>query len=129
MSAQLEKKPITGLKFGDIVENAYASDSNPTKRGVYIRDGYRPRGQINAGKFYEFRSENGKFWQFMASSDGLTKIGSIFEPSRDLPLRNALKHVTDHLDEWSKYHSQEMTCDIAAAIHNARELLREGGAA
>jgi hypothetical protein len=93
-----EMKPITVLKFGDIVENAYASDSNPTKRGVFIRDGYRPRGQINAGKYYEFRSENGKFWQFMASSDGLTKIGSIFDtydPTEEVWLEAMLDAYND----------------------------------
>lgn len=40
------------------------------------------------------------------------------------PLRSALEHVTEHLKTFCDYHPEEMTCDIAAALHNARGLLR-----
>lgn len=38
-------------------------------------------------------------------------------------LVSALEHITGHFEEWARYHSDEMTCDIAAAIHNSRSLL------
>lgn len=34
-----------------------------------------------------------------------------------------LRHTTEILEEWSRYHASEMTCDIAAALHNARASL------
>ncbi len=39
------------------------------------------------------------------------------------PLREALAHVTEHLKTFCDYHPEEMTCDIAAALHNARAAL------
>ncbi|WP_145316877.1 MULTISPECIES: hypothetical protein [unclassified Rhizobium] len=41
------------------------------------------------------------------------------------PLRDALAHVTQHLATFCEYHPEEMTCDIAAALHNARALSKE----
>jgi hypothetical protein len=41
------------------------------------------------------------------------------------PLRDSLAHVTEHLRTFCEYHPEEMTCDIAAALHNARALIKE----
>ncbi|MUO84031.1 hypothetical protein [Agrobacterium vitis] len=42
------------------------------------------------------------------------------QQARIAGLEASLKRTTDILEEWSRYHSGEMTCDIAAAIHEAR---------
>ncbi len=41
------------------------------------------------------------------------------------PLMDALAHVTEHLNTFCDYHPEEMTCDIAAALHNARMALSQ----
>lgn len=73
----LDKKGLASLKFGDIIENGYASADNPTRIGVFIRFKTVPRGQINAGKAIECRSDNGAFWTTDFGNDRLRKIGSI----------------------------------------------------
>ncbi|MGV1951673.1 hypothetical protein ACQZ44_12655 [Agrobacterium vitis] len=45
------------------------------------------------------------------------------QSARIAALEAALTRTTDILEEWSRYHSEEMTCDIAAAIHEARATL------
>lgn len=63
------------FKFGDIVENGWASDTNPTKRGFVVRVGNR-RGRMNAGPFVEMTDGKGAFWECPISKDHkLTKVG------------------------------------------------------
>lgn len=75
--SSLDKKGLASLKFGDIIENGYAAADNPTRIGVFIRVKTVPRGQINAGKAIECRSDNGAFWTTDFGNDRLRKIGSI----------------------------------------------------
>jgi hypothetical protein len=65
------------FKFGDIVENGWASDSNPTKRGFVVRMGHRS-GRMNAGPYVEMTDGNGKFWECPITKDHkLTKVGRV----------------------------------------------------
>ncbi len=56
------------FKFGDIVENGWASDANPTKRGYFVRKGTTPRGQLNSGPWIELTDGKGKFWRLPVDS-------------------------------------------------------------
>lgn len=54
---------MSEFRFGDPFTNPWASDDNPKKHGFYVRTGYRQRGSINNGKYYEFTDKKGRFWQ------------------------------------------------------------------
>ena len=61
----------TEMKFGDIVENGWASESNPQRIGIYIRD---ERG----GKEALFTDGRGNFWQTGVNDNSKLSIkGSI----------------------------------------------------
>lgn len=59
-------------RFGDIVENPYASDRNPLKRLVFIRV-VRRTGRFNPGTYYELTDTKGRFHEF--GSEGVTVVG------------------------------------------------------
>lgn len=56
-------------KFGDAVENGWASEANPTRVGYFVREFRRPRGQMNPGLTWEITDGNGKFWELMPTGD------------------------------------------------------------
>ncbi|BCH56037.1 hypothetical protein RvVAR031_36470 [Agrobacterium vitis] len=47
---------------------------------------------------------------------------------RSAELEAALKRTTNILEEWTRYHSGEMTCDIEAAMYEARTIINKGKA-
>jgi len=49
-------------RFGEWFVNAYASDDNPRKWGMYVRTRARI-GVMNPGVFYELTDCNGNFWE------------------------------------------------------------------
>ena len=55
-------------KFGDIIENEWASISNPNRKGYFVRSGVRT-GLMNRGKYYQITNAKGKFWELMADGD------------------------------------------------------------
>lgn len=65
---------IDHLKFGDIVENGFASVKNPQRIGVFVKYFYRA-GQLNPGRFIECTDTKGNFWTTPITSD--SRIGII----------------------------------------------------
>lgn len=62
------------LKFGDLIENGWASDDNPTKRGYFVRRGINS-GRVNSGPYIEVTDGRGKFWRLIPKGDHkITKI-------------------------------------------------------
>ena len=62
------------LKFGDMIENGYAGDGNPNKRGYFVRT-IRRTGKLNPGKFLLATNGRGKFWEIWWGEDHkITKI-------------------------------------------------------
>jgi hypothetical protein len=62
---------LTGLKFGDIVENHWASEHNPHRIGVFIR--YKKEVIL-------ITDMKGDFWEtYNDKSSKNVKIGNIFE--------------------------------------------------
>lgn len=56
------KQLLERCQFGvTIVENVYASDDNPHKRGIYVRT-IRRNGRMNPGIHLELTDGNGEFW-------------------------------------------------------------------
>lgn len=55
-------------RFGDVVENGWASEDNPTRRGYFVRLGWRT-GKMNAGRYWEITDRKGKFWELMPYGD------------------------------------------------------------
>lgn len=67
------------FKFGDIIENGYAADSNPTKRGVYLWT-FNRTGRMNPGKHVKLRYEDGSTGELLISADDkMTVVGTIFD--------------------------------------------------
>lgn len=54
--------PIPIPRFGDIIENGWASLENPTRRGFFVRAGRRT-GRMNEGRYFEVTDGKGKFWE------------------------------------------------------------------
>lgn len=65
MSAELIPTP----KFGDLVENGWASEGNPTRRGYFVQS-FRRTGRMNPGLTWEITDGRGKFWEFRPSDIG-----------------------------------------------------------
>jgi hypothetical protein len=62
-------KPRYSFKFGDLIENHYASEDNPRRKGVFVKKNREGHLEITDGK--------GSFWLSAADNDKLVKIGSI----------------------------------------------------
>lgn len=79
------------FKFGDIIENGYASDSNPRKRGIYLWS-FNRTGRLNPGKHVKLLHEDGKTGELLISADdNMTVVGTIFDAkvSEDLAAKDA----------------------------------------
>ena len=85
------------FKFGDVVENGWASEDNPTRTGVFVRKGSR-EGTMNAGPYIRLTDMKGKFWESpIGPCHRLKVIGSVLvAPGADIPLGqfNFLKKET-----------------------------------
>lgn len=67
------------FKFGDIVENGWASDSNPTKRGIYLWS-FNRTGRMNPGKHVKLLHDDGRTGELRISDDDkMTVVGTIFD--------------------------------------------------
>lgn len=55
-------------KFGDRVENGWASESNPTRVGYFVRE-FTRSGRLNPGLTWEITDGNGKFWELKPTGD------------------------------------------------------------
>lgn len=91
------------FKFGDIIENHWASKTNPIRRGIVVR--------VDPKTIY-CTDGKGKFWNLVRDKESQTKIiGSIFPPTPDskdkgVEAKEILKkHVGDH---WWEYKPQTM---------------------
>jgi hypothetical protein len=88
---------MTRFKFGDIIENGWAGEGNPRKRGIYLRSFHRS-GRMNPGHHVELQHEDGKRSEFLiADDDKLVKVGTIFDHLIDLLecLKDARRLLTD----------------------------------
>ncbi|MGW8823418.1 hypothetical protein ACWGNU_14955 [Paenibacillus lautus] len=68
-------KPKHNFKFGDLIENHYASEDNPRRIGIFVKKDSKGHFEMTDGK--------GKFWLSANDNDKLVKIGSVKHP----PLR------------------------------------------
>lgn len=84
------KKYNSSFKFGDIIENGYASENNPIRTGVFINYGYR-NGRCNPGKYLNLTDMNGRFWEYGVDNDKLMKIGNILLQERQRTLEEVLE--------------------------------------
>jgi len=64
--------------FGDVIENGWASDANPTRIGFFVRE-FTRTGRLNPGVTWEITDGKGKFWEFKPkdiSEGGRLKVTS-----------------------------------------------------
>lgn len=55
-------------RFGDIIENGWASEANHTHVGFFVREGRRT-GRMNAGRYFEVTDGAGRFWELPVDRD------------------------------------------------------------
>ena len=97
---ELEKLAESGFgkpQFGDIVENGWASDGNPTKVMTYVRT-IKTNGRVNRGTWWEVTDRRGKFCQIPSpdAKDSRTRIISrpaIAAKKREKELVEALSRM------------------------------------
>ncbi len=56
------------FKFGDIIENYYASEDNPRRIGIFVK---------KTSKGLEMTNGKGSFWLSAHDNEKLVKIGSV----------------------------------------------------
>lgn len=62
-------------RFLDMIENGYASESNPHRIGIYIRSAKRT-GRLNPGKYMVLTDGKGDYWELGYDNDRLEIIGN-----------------------------------------------------
>jgi hypothetical protein len=63
------------FRFGDLIENGYASAENPHRVMIYIRRGVR-EGRMNSGPYIELTAGRGRLMTFSTSGEHrLRKVG------------------------------------------------------
>jgi hypothetical protein len=74
---------VTDLKpaFLDLVENGWASDTNPTRVGIFIRR-LKRTGRLNPGWTLVLTDGEGKFWEVSARSERLRVVGNLLAGDR-----------------------------------------------
>ena len=85
--------------FGDLVENGWASEDNPTRRGYFVRS-FKRSGRMNPGVTWEITDKKGKFWELQPRTIGerltVTPAGQEVTASADGALgRQALSVQAD----------------------------------
>jgi hypothetical protein len=74
-----ERNAKRAPKFGDMMRNPWASESNPQRDGYFVRS-TRRTGRMNPGLWYQMTDRNGKFWEV----DGSVQF-FIDEPAKPAP--------------------------------------------
>ncbi|MGG3504703.1 hypothetical protein ABES58_04380 [Paenibacillus lautus] len=70
-------KPKHNFKFGDLIENHYASEDNPRRIGIFVKKDSNGHFEMTDGK--------GKFWLSANDNDKLVKVGSIISDTPPVP--------------------------------------------
>lgn len=55
-------------RFGDIIENGWASEDSPIRVGFFVREGRRT-GRMNPGRYFEVTNGNGRLWEVPVDRD------------------------------------------------------------
>lgn len=89
--------------FGDVVENGWASEDNPTRKGFFVR-AFTRTGRMNSGLTWEITDGKGKFWTFKPRDIGerLTVVPaarSEAQPSGYDGLRQALAEAIEFAEQ------------------------------
>lgn len=63
--------PKHGFKFGDVIENHWASQDNPRRIGIYVK-------RTTKGD-YEMTDGKGSFWRGAKDNEKLVKVGSVIK--------------------------------------------------
>jgi len=106
-------------KFGDLMRNPWASESNPQRDGYFVR-AKRTTGKLNPGLWYEMTDKNGKFWEvngkcqfFVDAPSSAPTAGSIEE---DVHFQCTLYH---YVAARAKLSAGEITKDDATDAFRA----------
>jgi hypothetical protein len=70
---------LAAPQFGDTVENGWASEDNPTRVGLFVREGRRT-GRLNRGRYWEITDGNGKFWELSPTGDHKIAVRTKYVP-------------------------------------------------
>lgn len=101
MTDRIDVRPERAApRFGDVVENDYASPDNPTRRGYFVRE-FKRTGKLNPGLTWEVTDGDGKFWELQPRVIGerLTVTPSATALSALEKERDALKALVGRMVE------------------------------
>lgn len=56
------------FEFGQMIENGWASEDNPQRRGLFVRKGIA-KGRMNRGPYVVMTDGRGSFWRVSAGRD------------------------------------------------------------
>ncbi len=66
-----------GFKFGDKIENGWASEKNPRRVGVFVKYGRRT-GRMNSGKYALITDMKGDLWESpVGEGHRLSVVGTV----------------------------------------------------
>lgn len=71
-------KPKHDFEFGDLIENYYASEDSPRRKGIFVRKNSKGHIELTDGK--------GAFWLGARENELLVKVGSVLVGSDPIPL-------------------------------------------
>lgn len=84
-------------KFGDWIRGIFASESNPQRDGMFVREKVNS-GRLNPGKWWELTNGKGKFWSYPPTSCiAIPHAGAPITPEQ-IALRDA---------EWEKRYGKK----------------------
>ena len=63
----------TAIPIGAIVENGWASISNPTRVGIVIEHGER-KGKMNPGPWMRLTDGKGRYWYLGCASETMSRV-------------------------------------------------------
>lgn len=73
------------FRFGDVIENGWASVLNPQRYGYFVGRGART-GRLNNGPWIRLTDGNSNFWEHMTNGEHkLRRIARASLPPRPLP--------------------------------------------
>jgi hypothetical protein len=113
-SSGSEPSALPRPRFGDIIENGWASEGNPTRTGLFVREGVRT-GRLNRGRYWQVTDGKGKFWELAPTGEHRITVTPV-TTSLDKAWRavDALggTHATDKR-EWGEGYDEALTLACA----------------
>lgn len=106
-------------KFGDLVENGWASEANPTRTGYFVREFRRPHGRMNAGLTWEITDGKGKFWELSPVGDHKITVTPRHQGQDEARASEYDAVAVSRALSYANRHAEDSTDPAATALFNS----------